>query len=438
MSISFDSNDLFYIESNLIGERVSLFDLAVWKNGLAFKNIDFSTTGKPVIKIAELNNGISNNTAYTDKEYSNDVSLTYGDLVFSWSGNPQTSIDIYKYILPNGWLNQHIFKVTPSSKVDKDFLFYVMKYLKPNFTKIATNKQTTGLGHVTLSDIKRISLILPTPYVQKQISAILSSIDNKIELNQQQNNNLEQQAQALFKSWFVDFEPFGGKMPDDWKVGKLDDLITFINGYAFKSTELENLPEKNKEYYDVFKQGHIKRGGGFNPEGTKSYYLKDNATNLDKYILKKGDILMAMTDMKGNVAILGNTALMNINNKYIVNQRVGLLRCNNNFNISYPYIYLLTNSSDFLTDLRNRANSGVQVNLSSSEIKASEVIIPDKEINDKFNLLGKAIFEKIFHNQQENTRLAQLRDTLLPKLMSGEIDVSKVNISADKLSFIEE
>ena len=122
-----------------------------------------------------------------------------------------------------------------------------------------------------------------------------------------------------------------------------------------------------------------------------------------------------------------------------LNQRVGLLRCVNNYNISYPYIYLLTNSSDFLTDLRNRANSGVQVNLSSTEIKASEVIIPDRETNYKFDQVGKAIFEKIFHNQQENTRLAQLRDTLLPKLMSGEIDVSKVDISdltsSDKLSF---
>ena len=241
----------------------------------------------------------------------------------------------------------------------------------------------------------------------------------------------------MFKSWFVDFEPFGGKMPKDWKVGKLEDLTNFINGYAFKSSDLENSPKRSKEYYGVFKQGNIKRGGGFNQDGTKSYYLKENATKLDKYILKKGDILMAMTDMKGNVAILGNTALMNIDNQYIVNQRVGVIRCVNDYNISYPYIYILTNSPDFLTDLRNRANSGVQVNLSSLEIKISDVIIPDKETNYKFNKVGEALFEKIFFNQQENARLAQLRDTLLPKLMSGEIDVSNVNISTDKLSFSE-
>ena len=152
---NFDSNDLFFIETKLLGDRKSLFDLATWKNGLAFKNIDFSNKGKPVIKIAELNNGISNNTAYTDKEYGSDVSLTYGDLVFSWSGNPQTSIDIFRYNLCDGWLNQHIFKVIPKVGIDRDFLFYIMKYLKPNLIKIATNKQTIGLGHVTLSDIKK-------------------------------------------------------------------------------------------------------------------------------------------------------------------------------------------------------------------------------------------------------------------------------------------
>jgi type I restriction enzyme S subunit len=144
---------------------------------------------------------------------------------------------------------------------------------------------------------------------------------------------------------------------------------------------------------------------------------------------------MAMTDMKDNVAILGNTALMGIDNHYIVNQRVGLLRRKNNYNISYPFIYILTNNTDFLTDLRKRANSGVQVNLSSTEIKNSEVVIATKEINLKFDNIVKPFFEQVFNNNLENSRLTQLRDTLLPKLMSGEIDVENVDISTDKLLF---
>lgn len=222
-------------------------------------------------------------------------------------------------------------------------------------------------------------------------------------------------------------------MPLDWNIGKLEDIVEFLNGYAFKSSELLN--SQDVDCYDVFKQGHINRGGGFNPSGTKSWYPKDKAKNLEKYILKKGDVLMAMTDMKDNVAILGNTALMGVDNKYIVNQRVGLLRAQNDYNISYPFIYILTNSTDFLMDLRKRANSGVQVNLSSAEIKNSDVVIATKDINSKFDNIVKPFFEQIFNNNLENSRLIQLRDTLLPKLMSGEIDVSNVDISTDKLLF---
>lgn len=92
------------------------------------------------------------------------------------------------------------------------------------------------------------------------------------------------------------------------------------------------------------------------------------------------------------------------------------------------FIYLLTNSTDFLVDLRSRANSGVQVNLSSSEIKASQTVLPSEEVNNAFSEITLPMFEIIINNQLENQRLAQLRDTLLPKLMSGELDVSDIDL----------
>ena len=334
--------------------------------------------------------------------------------------------------------NQQINSIIANDENDANFVYYLMKSLWPYFKNY--EGQSTTLSILNKSQFSKIDVCIPkNKDIQKKIAGVLGALDDKIELNNKINNNLGQQAQTLFKSWFIDFEPFGGTMPEDWKVGKLEELVDFTNGYAFKSNELENTPISGRDYYDVFKQGHIMRGGGLNLTGTKSYYPKDKSEKLGKYVLKKGDILMAMTDMKGNVAILGNTALMNIDDKYILNQRVGLLRCNNEYEISYPYVYILTNSFDFLKDLRNRANSGVQVNLSSSEIKNSDVIIPSRKINQTFNEIGVAIFEKIFANQRENTRLAAIRDALLPKLMSGEIDVSNVDISAltstDKLSF---
>ena len=187
----FDESSLYHIESNVDGERVCLFDLARWKNGLAFRKIDFAETGIPVIKIAELNNGIGATTSYAQGEYDEDVFIQKGDLLFSWSGNPKTSIDIYKFDLPCGWLNQHIFKVTPDENVvNRDFFYHLMKFLKPYFTGIATNKQTTGLGHVTIADLKRMSVICPPYKIQEKIVSILQSVDDKIYFNNAINKNL--------------------------------------------------------------------------------------------------------------------------------------------------------------------------------------------------------------------------------------------------------
>lgn len=189
--MSFDENTLYNIKTSLPGTRCPLFDLAIWKNGLAFKKIDFSEDGVPVIKIAELNNGIGANTSFTEGDYGEEVRLHQGDLLFSWSGNPQTSIDVYKYQLDDGWLNQHIFKVTANETMaSKDFLFYLLKYLKPHFTQIATNKQTTGLGHVTIADLKRMSVVVPEKIIQDRIVAVVKTIDDKIEVNNEINKNL--------------------------------------------------------------------------------------------------------------------------------------------------------------------------------------------------------------------------------------------------------
>lgn len=190
-----DESSLYNVFSKLEGIRWSLFDLANWKNGLAFKKNDFADDGLPIIKIAELNNGISASTSYAKGLYNEDVFIHKGDLLFSWSGNPETSIDIYRYNLQDGWLNQHIFKVTVNeSIVIKDYFYYVMKSLKPFFTKIATNKQTTGLGHITISDLKRLSLIVPQKSIQDIVVEILKPLDDKIALNTAINENLHWQA----------------------------------------------------------------------------------------------------------------------------------------------------------------------------------------------------------------------------------------------------
>lgn len=320
--------------------------------------------------------------------------------------------------------NQGFKSVVPNENTDPLFLYYLLKH---NKDKIEGMGSGTTFKEVSGNTMKNIVVSVPTDKkVQKRISSMLGSIDDKIEENERINNNLEQQAKILFKSWFVDFEPFNGTMPSDWEIVPLEKIADFQNGYAFKSKELLNEP--SPDCYQVFKQGHIARGGGFIPDGTKSWYPKSLASKLKKFVLKKGDILMAMTDMKDNVAILGNTAIMPLDNEYIVNQRVGHLRANGYKGVTYPFIYLLTNSTDFLVDLRSRANSGVQVNLSSSEIKTSQTVLPSEKVNTAFSEITLPMFETIISNQLENQRLVQLRDTLLPKLMSGELDVSDIDL----------
>lgn len=309
--------------------------------------------------------------------------------------------------------------------VSKRFLYYVLADDTFFDYSMATSKGTK-MPRGDKAAIMKYGVPDFTFEEQEKIAGILEVLDRKIQINTEINDNLEYQAQLLFKSWFVDFEPFNGTMPSDWEVVPFEKIVDFQNGYAFKSKELLNEP--SSDCYQVFKQGHIARGGGFIPDGTKSWYPKKLASKLERFVLKKGDILMAMTDMKDNVAILGNTAIMPIDNEYIVNQRVGHLRTNGYKRITYPFIYLLTNSTDFLIDLRSRANSGVQVNLSSAEIRASQTVLPSEKVNTAFSEITLPMFEAIISNQLENQRLDQLRDALLPKLMSGEIDVSAVQL----------
>lgn len=239
-------------------------------------------------------------------------------------------------------------------------------------------------------------------------------------------NALEKYAKSLYKKWFVDFnfpnstgdlyESEIGLIPKNWKVAQLKDIMNFDNGYAFKSEDLSKIEIQNS--YNVFKMGCIKKGGGFITDGTKSWISKDKCVGLDKYILKKGDLLMAMTDMKGNISLLGHTALMNKDNVFIVNQRVGLLRSNNYKNTSYEYLYLLTNEFNYLEYLRGRSNSGVQVNLTSVAIKDSLIPLAPDDINLEFRKIVKPIFDDIFKKQIENEKLNELKQLYLKKFFN--------------------
>ena len=332
--------------------------------------------------------------------------------------------------------NQGFKSIIVDDENDNIFIYYL---LKNNIDIIENHANGSTFKEISGSVMKSLEFGIPSLREQKAIAHILSTLDDKIEVNNQINKTLENMAQAIFKQWFVDFEfpnedgePYkssGGEMieselgliPKGWEVVLLEEVAEFQNGYSFKSKEL--LDEDQGDCFHVFKMGHIKKGGGLNKEGTKSYVPKTDYGNLSRYIVKKGDLLMCMTDMKSNVALLGHTALMDEDNKYILNQRVGLIRTLDKEKMNYPYLFILTNSKGFIENLRSRANSGVQVNLSTKEIKESLLVMPQKEILEKFNCITENIFEEYFNLGKENSFLTSLRDSLLPKLMSGEIRV---------------
>lgn len=135
--------------------NISVYDLADYINGAAFKKSEYAETGLPIVKIAELKNGITESTQYCNVKKDEKYYIDDRDILFSWSGNPDTSIDTFIWSIGRAILNQHTFHVV--SKYDAPaFTFFLLKYLKPQFTHIASNKQTTGLGHVTVADLKRL------------------------------------------------------------------------------------------------------------------------------------------------------------------------------------------------------------------------------------------------------------------------------------------
>ena len=333
----------------------------------------------------------------------------------------------YVVIAQNETATNQGFKNLICDEVNSHFkyFYYLMKY-KADFIERLSSGSTFSEASGTL--IKSIELNLPPLPEQKSIAKVLTAFDDKIELLQAQNKTLETMAQTIFKEWFGKYQ-IGDELPEGWRVGEFGEVIEFINGYAFKSKDLSKEPIDNA--YKVFKMGDINKGGGFKPGKTKGYYPKSMSTKLNKYILKNGDLLMSMTDMKDAISLLGHTALMIYEDEYIVNQRVGLIRVKNDLNIEYPYLYLLTNNDDFIAGIRAGANSGVQVNLSTQGIKETEFIIADKETNKAFNNVVMPLFEKRKANSQMIKELKKTRDTLLPKLMSGQVRVNNLKQTAD-------
>src|SRR5690606_31285267 len=169
-----------------------LYDTAEYVNGAAFKAKDFSESGSglPIIKIAELKQGISAGTKYTNAEVKDKYRITDGSVLYSWSGSPETSLEVFKWFGGEGWLNQHIFKLNFTKGQSEHFTYFLLKQMKPLLVRTAQQKQTTGLGHITVADMKRIKIPYPS-------SELLSAFSENIEPLYSRSSNTVRESKTL-------------------------------------------------------------------------------------------------------------------------------------------------------------------------------------------------------------------------------------------------
>ena len=331
-----------------------------------------------------------------------------------------------------GIIANNMFKINlDNSLVLNRYAYYYLK--QENVYNYLRNSQNSStMPSINFGILNKLEIEIPSITNQRKITKILDLIDHKIELNNEINNNLQELINNIFISKFVNFDGYNGykatdlgDIPTEWNIDDFGNVVSFSNGYGWDSKDMLDSEQNNT--YKVFKMGNIKIGGGINKDKTKSWIFKEKCEGLEQFLSKKGDVLMCMTDMKSSEnPLLGHTALIDKDNEFVINQRVGLIRCDKNLN--WTYIYTMTNLPFFISDIRSRAHSGVQVNLTTSGICETKVIVPDNNTLKKFDNIVKPMYEKMFVINDEIESLSELRDALLPKLMNGEIDLDNIEI----------
>ena len=300
------------------------------------------------------------------------------------------------------------------------------------FSRVNTTVQTT----LNLKDIAELDFPLPPDGERLAIEKIICALDDKIELNRRMNATLEAMARALFKSWFVDFDPvrtksegcqpFGmdadtaalfpsrlvpsalGDIPEGWTVGTTKDLIALQNGYAFKSSDWigEGIP--------VVKIGSVKPG--FVDLQDVSYVSEEVAQNANRWRMSVGDILIGMT---GYVGVVGRVPPTN--NPPLLNQRVGKIVPIKDY--YYSLVYVLCRSNEYENHCVALAQGSAQPNLSAPQILSYKLCLPDDVVIAAYNERCKPILDKMLTSMGEISRLSSVRDYLLPKLISGDIRI---------------
>ena len=397
----------------------TLEELSIGKGsyGIAAPAVPFVSSLHTYLRITDINDDGSLNKSSlmsVDEVDAEKYLLNPNDIVFARTGNSTGRSYFYdgsdgelvyagfliKFSLDSAKVNPRILKYYTHSKTYLDWV--------QSFGTGSTR------GNINAKTYSNMPITLPPRNIQDKIVDILKSLDDKIEVNKRINDNLEQQAQALFKSWFVDFEPFKkgkfidsefGMIPEGWRVEELGNITNSITEKVGKRTDVKVLSPVNtgdlllsEEYF------------------TKQVYSK----NLAKYIM------VAPNDFSYNPARIniGSIGMNTFDFSGCVSPVYVVFRCEKEY---HHFFNIFKATKNFKEEVNTRAIGGVRQTLSYKDFSLIKIVYPPKEVVEQFNKIYSHIMTLIKKNILENKRLHQTRDILLPKLMSGELKINDIN-----------
>jgi type I restriction enzyme S subunit len=328
------------------------------------------------------------------------------------------------------------------AKEGKEYRHFVRAVIDVNLPWLLASATGSTFPNVSRDQIQEIECSVPTLAEQRAIASVLEALDDKIELNRRMNATLEAMARALFQSWFVDFEPVRAKLdgrqlgdldpgtaalfpdsfqdselghiPTGWKVTTLGACIGFRSGFSFKSQDWQ------ESGVPVVKIGSVKPG--IIDLSQVSYVSEEIAHQASRYRLSTGDMLIGMTGYVGEVGLVPPST-----NPPLLNQRVGKFVMPKAGTESLAFWYCTSRQPEFRAFVEARSHGTAQANVSGDAIMQFPLVAPMPEILDAFNRECQPMLDHILSNHAESCTLATLRDTLLPKLLSGEMSVAEVD-----------
>ena len=332
--------------------------------------------------------------------------------------------------------------IRPKSIEDFRYLEFVLRLEEPNWQSIEGGGSV--FGNATRNDIESLSILWPTnSNERKAIAHVLGTLDDKIELNRRMNQTLEEIAQVLFKSWFVDFDPVRAKVegldtclpqhiadlfpdsfedselgqtPKGWAFASLIELINPTKGVSYSSADLIEADTA------LVTLKSFARGGGYRPEGLKSYAGSYKANQ----VVVPGEVVLACTDVTQAAEVVGRPAIVRPSTKYktlIASLDTMILRPKDG-KLTKAFLYFLCGSAKFTEHTYAHTTGTTVLHLASTAMPSFRLPLPSSELVQAFDIIAKPLLGKIQNIEQESETLSSLRDSLLPKLISGELKVT--------------